>query len=133
MIKDKKYFDLARAAALTSPYPKIKIGCCIIKKNRILSVGTNLVKSHPMQKELNRYREIDVNRIHNNIHAEVETIIKCSQDLTNAVLYTYREDTHGHIRKSRPCPACMELLRRHGIKEIHYTTDDGYCQELLAD
>ena len=54
--KNEKLFNVAKAVSKTSEYPRIKIGCCIVKKNRILAIGTNLLKSHPTQKRYNKYR-----------------------------------------------------------------------------
>jgi deoxycytidylate deaminase len=129
----RKIFDVARAVSRTSRYPRIKIGCCIVKKNRVLSVGVNLLKSHPLQKKYNHYRPIDENHIRNNIHAELDAIRKCSkQDLTGASIYIYREDSIGRLRICRPCEACMRLIRESGISVVYYTTEDGFCKEVLV-
>lgn len=30
---------------------------------------------------------------------------------------------------ARPCPACMSAIKELGIKNIYYTTDNGYAYE----
>ena len=116
--KEIKFFEVAKAVAKTSEYPRIKIGCCIVKKNRILAVGVNLVKSHPMQKIFNKYRDIDPNRIYNNIHAELDAMLKVAnkKDLEGADIYLYREDVFGQRKMSKPCPACSQILKMYKIK-----------------
>ena len=129
----KKWFNVARAVSKTSEYPRIKIGCCIVKRNKILAVGVNLLKSHPMQKRFNKYRGIDTDRIHNNIHAELDAILKVAnkEELSGADIYLYREDVFGIIKISKPCPACKHILKLYGIKNIYYTDNDMYCKERL--
>ncbi|MBP3886713.1 MAG: hypothetical protein J6F30_03505 [Cellulosilyticum sp.] len=128
----KKYFNVARTVSKTSQYPRIKIGCCIVKKNVVLAVGVNKYKSHPLQKKYNKFRSMDESHIHNNIHAELDAIIKCNrQDLIGASIYVYREDSFGNLRMCRPCEACRKLIRDSGIKEVYYTTGEGLCREVL--
>ena len=126
-----KFFNVAKAVSKTSDYPRIKIGCCIVKKNKILSVGANLLKSHPTQKSFNKYRDIDTDKMHNNIHAEFDAILKVANknNLNGADIYLYRENYNGELRMCRPCKACMMMLKVYSIKNIYYTTADGYCKE----
>ena len=131
--KELKFFDVAKSVAKTSEYPRIKIGCCIVKRNKILAVGVNLLKSHPVQKRFNKYRGIDTNRIHNNIHAELDAVIKVAnkEDLCGSDIYLYREDMFGVKKISKPCPACTRILKLYGIKNIYYTDINKYCKERL--
>ena len=98
-----------------------------------MSVGVNKCKSHPMQKMYNKYRDIDINHICNNVHAEMDAILKVSnkQNLIGADIYIYRSDTRGNLRICRPCAACMAIIRECGIKNIYYTDVDGMHQEVL--
>lgn len=132
--KQKRFFDVARAVSKTSDHPKVRIGCCIVKKRRILSVGVNLMKSHPMQKKYNKYRELtmDVNHIHNNIHAEFDAVLKANPDeLVGADIYVYREDFWGKRSLCRPCEACMRLLKSRKIKAVYYTGYNSFHKEEL--
>lgn len=127
-----KFFNVAKAVAKTSHYPRIKIGCCIVKKNKILAVGVNQLKSHPIQKKYNKFRPLNNNNINNNIHAEIDAIRKCNKDdLIGASIYVYREDGTGLLRMCKPCEACSELLKQCGLKTIYYTDVDGYYSKLL--
>ena len=128
----QKFFNVAKAVAKTSQYPRIKIGCCIVKKNKILAVGVNQLKSHPMQKRYNKFRPLNNDNINNNIHAELDAVIKCNKDdLIGASIYVYRESSDTQLRMCKPCEACTELIKRCGIKTIYYTDVDGYYSRLL--
>ena len=132
--KDIKYFNVAKTVARTSEYPRIKIGSCIVKKNKILGVGINMVKSHPTQKIYNKNRGIDINRIYNNIHAELDAILKVAnkKDLEGASIYLYRENSTGEIRMCRPCSACMALLQKYHLRYIYYTNEGNLCKEEIC-
>lgn len=46
-------------------------------------------------------------------------------------IYVYRELKSGKRAKARPCAACMRALKDLGLRKIFYTTDDGYCKEII--
>ena len=123
-------FQIARQVSFNSDYHKVKIGSILVYKKKIISVGSNSNKTHPLQKQYDIYR----NRkgLKHRIHAEIDAIIQCSKsDLNGAYLYNYREDKDGNISNSRPCQACIHALKDKGIKRIFYTTKEGYCMEDL--
>lgn len=132
--RDKKYFMLAKAAADLSDYDRIKIGAVIVKKKDIMAVGYNHKKSHPRQKELNKYRFEDTHdKCNHYLHAEMSAIINCHwQPLHGASIYVYRSNKDG-IQNCRPCEACMKEIKLQGIKTIYYTTQDGYCMEEIEN
>lgn len=131
--KEIRFFNVAKVISRTSEYPRIKIGCCVVKKNRILAVGINLLKSHPMQKYYNRQRCMDINKIYNHIHAELDAVLKVYDkvELKNADIYIYREDHIGIKRMCRPCPACMYMLKKYRLRYIYYTNDNNYVREEI--
>lgn len=132
---ERRYFNLAKAAAECSQHPKFSIGCCIISAHKIISVANNQIKSHPIQKKLNNLRFYDINDTSKDLlHAELAAILKVTnkEDLVGAVIFVYREDRNGHIACCRPCPACMQKIKEVGIKVIYYTTRDGICKEYLS-
>ena len=132
--KHLKFFKLAKEIAKTSNYGKIKIGAVIVRKNMIVSVGVNIRKSHPLQKKYNhlRFDLTAADNCHHYIHAETAAIIHAgSTDLSDCVIYVYREDLNGALACSRPCPACLSLIGLVGIKKIFYTTREGLTEESL--
>lgn|SRR6476646_2262655 len=52
--------------------------------------------------------------------------------LKGSVVYVVRLDKSGARRMARPCTNCMQILRRAGVKEVRYTTDDGWRREWIA-
>lgn len=60
------------------------------------------------------------------LHAEVATLRRCSKtDLKNAVIYIARINRLGEERNSKPCPACLEEIRKAGIRKIVFTTGES--------
>lgn len=130
--RDFHYFKIAKAVSKTSTFDRIRIGCIIVYKKEILSAGVNVKKSHPMQKKYNSLRFNCQPEYHHYLHAEMRAIINAGKDnLSGACIYVYREDKRGNLAPSRPCNACMEVIKKYGIKKIFYTTEDGYCEEVI--
>ena len=130
--RDFHYFKIAKAVSKTSTFERIKIGAIIVYKKEILSAGVNVKKSHPLQKKYNHLRFECQPEYHHYLHAEIRAILNADrEDLSGASLYVFREDRKGNLALSRPCPACMEVIKNHGIKKIFYTTKDGYCEEII--
>lgn len=139
--KDYHFFDLAEKVSQTSDYRKAKIGAVITNKSEIISVGSNKLKSHPLQKILNkkyfssRFGGLyDTDKVVHrfNLHAELNAILNAGdRDLTGYSIYIFRKDCNGHISMSRPCKACMAAIKKCGIKKVYYTTRDGYAEETI--
>lgn len=130
---DYKYFQKAKQAALISDYPKIHIGCIAVYQGQVVGVGCNSNKTHPTQKFYNRYRE-QSDELLPKLHAEINCINQLKHinvNYTKIKLYIYRIGNDREYRMSRPCPSCMAAIKDLGIKEIYYTTNDGYCYERL--
>ena len=131
-----KYFDVAKAVSKLSDFKRIHIGCVIVDGKHIIATGQNTNKTHPMQKEYNRYR-FHADCIGNGkLHAEMMAILNLrpylkSLDLSKVSIYVYRENRFGELRMSRPCSSCMAKIKELGIRHIYYTSADGYCYERL--
>ena len=46
-------------------------------------------------------------------------------------LYIYRKCHDRPFGIARPCPSCMAAIKDFGIRDIYYTTNDGYAYEKL--
>lgn len=118
-----------------SDFPKYKIGCVIAQKNKVLSASFNSTKTHPLQKKMNKER-FEVDNTPHSLHAEIHALsylIDCDIDWKGSVLYTARKRKDGHYGMARPCPSCMKLIKKLGIKNIVYTTDYGIAQEEIEE
>lgn len=131
--KDKKFLKVAKAVSQTSDFYRIHIGAVIVKKNRIISVGCNLLKTHPIQKKYDMYRGIDEDEIRHRLHAEMACILAAKEDLHGATIYIYRKNRNGELGMCRPCPACYQMISDSGITRMVYTTPDGIAEEMICD
>ena len=142
MKTDIRYFCKAKHVAYASDYPKIHIGCVAVYQGSIIGIGCNTNKTHPIQKYYNFYRT-DNDAFQNTdallpkLHAEINCINSIRHmniNFAKVKLYIYRlrnDDRPYGI--SRPCPSCMAAIKDLGIREIHYTTNDGFAMEFLEN
>lgn len=131
----KAFFNVAKQISKLSDYSrnKTKIGCVVVYKHRIISTGCNSDKAHPLQAKYNAYRFSEPS-IHK-LHAETSSLVPIINDKTiewgKVKIFTYRELADGSLGLSRPCKSCMAMIRDLGIKDVYYTTYDGYAHESL--
>ena len=136
----KKYFSIAKEYSLYSDFPKIHIGAIIVYKNKVVSYGYNTTKQHPLQAKYNKYRTIDgkpcdVCQMNNTLHAELMSIINLlrtfKDNLNKCSIFVYREYKNGSTALCKPCEGCEKALHDIGIKNIYYTTNNGWCYERV--
>ena len=139
-MNDDHLFKAAREVSFKSDYTgggRPRIGCVIAYKGTILAKGFNTDKTHSAQARYNTYRyKNSGNRyLPDKCHSECGCCQKVKYldiDFSRAHIYVYRETRDGHLAMSRPCPACMKAIRDLGIRHVHYTTENGYCEEYLV-
>lgn len=133
MKRDLIFFNIAKEMSKLSDYARHKIGCAIIYKGRVISSGHNSNKTNPLQRRYNRLRFSDDTPA--KLHAETAALLPLLKnkdiDLSKVKVYLYRQHADGSLAMSRPCPSCMKLLSDNGIKEIRYTTENGYAVEEI--
>ena len=129
MVKiDYKYFNKARDAA------KIHVGCIAVYHNSVIGMGCNLNKTHPTQQYYNRYR-IKSENLLPKLHAEINCINSIKDlniNFSKVKLYIYRIRKDRPFGIARPCPSCMAAIKDLGIKDIYYTSNDGYVHERIS-
>ncbi len=131
--KQTKYFKVAEAISATSEF-RAKIGAAIVIDGQVVSVGTNIRKSHPLQQKYDRFRSEKPEDIPHYLHAEMAAIVRAKDlDLANAEIYIFRRNLNDKLGMCRPCPACMKAIKDFGIKVVAYTTDSGYAVETLTE
>ena len=143
--KQKKFFNLAKEVAETSDFDGIKIGCILVYKNTVIGRGANSKKTHPVQKEYNKYRNFNRGTgkmIVHSLHSETAALIDAEHNVNNEDIdwskvhvYTYRIVPGLAFGKgcSLCCPACRHMLRDKGIKSIYYTEEYGYGHIILDE
>ena len=116
-----KYLELAKKIAQKSD-SRFRLGCVIVKKNRILSVGyNNMRKTHTKSNAFGKF-----------LHCEVHALLGLGyQETRNAIAYISRIRKDNTEGMSKPCPSCLEALKLAQIKTICYTTNNGFKTEDL--
>lgn len=130
---DYKYFNKARQAALISDFHKTHIGCIAVYQGNVIGIGCNCNKTHPMQKKYNKFRKRSDGLLPK-LHAEINCLNSVKQldiNFSKVKLYIYRIRKNQPFGLARPCPSCMAAIQDLGIRNIYYTTNDGYVHERL--
>jgi dCMP deaminase len=117
------YFkEICQITAKRSSCQRLRVGCILVKENRIISLGYNgFLPGFPHNSIIKDGHEVAT------IHAEQNTIIDCARrgvSCHNSEAYI----TH------YPCITCTKLLLASGIKKIHYINDynnDPIVNEFL--
>ena len=130
---DYRFFQKARQIADISDYSRIHIGCIAVYQGQVIGLGFNTNKTHPVQKFYNRYREPS-DYILPKLHAEISCINQIKHldiNFSKVRLYIYRIRKDQPFGLSRPCPSCIAAIKDLGIRDVYYTTNDGYAYEKL--
>lgn len=133
--KIERYLSMAKNVSTLSDFPRYKLGAIVIYKGSILAHGNNSCKTSPVQKKYNKERnyKTEASFKHTNCtHAEVNCLNKIKYldiDFSKTSLFVYREHKNGTKALARPCPACSKMIRDIGIKNVYYTTENGYAYE----
>lgn len=130
----RAYFKAAEGMSELSNH-RCKIGCVVVNGHKIISSGHNSSnKTHAFQAKLDKnFFGCECAGL---LHAETDALIpliKNDVDLTGASIYVFRKMKDGTIGMSRPCPRCMSVIKKCGIKYINYTTKDGFASEVLRN
>ena len=118
----QEYFaEIVLVTSKRSSCNRLKVGCLLVKDNRILSQGYNGFLPGCPHKSI-----IRDNHEQATIHAEQNTISDCAKRGVSCV------DSIAYITHY-PCINCCKLLLASGIKAIYYLEDynnDPIVQEL---
>lgn len=123
-MKPEKFVEIARK------YTKKCDGKClhislIVQKNKILSIGYNsYLRTHPFAYK-NNYK-------YGRIHSELLAITKFpywEYDIQKCTLINFRfaRATNG-LLLSKPCLSCLNLIIGFSVKEVVYSTPDGFVK-----
>jgi tRNA(Arg) A34 adenosine deaminase TadA len=120
MISDN-FLQLAIETAKSSPSRR-KVGAVLLKKSKVVATAVNLEqKSHPLQARLAKKVGL-CEKIY--LHAEIAALIKSKEDADTIVVA--RVNTRNKLRMAKPCPICTLALEQEGIKNVYYTTNEGF-------
>jgi len=107
---------------------RFKLSSAIIRKNKIVSVGLNSIKTHPLQAKFQKNRH----SIH--LHAEIDAIKNALknitvEDLAKCDLYVVRVKRESSNSKkwifgnAFPCCGCMRAIETFDCNRVFYSTN----------
>lgn len=134
---DIKYLYKAKQVAMASDYPHIHVGCIAVYQGNIVAVGCNTNKTHPVQQFYNRYKnngQLLDGRLIPKMHAEINclnSIRHLDINFSKVKLYIFRIRYSQPYGITRPCQSCMAAIKDLGIRDIYYTTDEGFSYERI--
>lgn len=116
---DERLFARARQIALQSDYHREHVGCIAVYKGKIVGIGCNSEKTHPIQYYYNKYRNNNRNEYFvPKLHAEINCINSIRHldiNFQKVKLYIYRVLNDKPYGISRPCPSCMAAIKDFGL------------------
>lgn len=134
---DYRHFEKARQVALVSDFTKAHVGCIAVYQGNVIAIGYNTHKTHPRQQYYNRFRtHYGDNNYFPKMHAEIHclnAIRNLNINFSKVKLYIYRIRKDQDFGLSRPCASCMAAIKDLGIRQIYYTTNEGYVYEKLEN
>lgn len=119
-MKPEYFIKLAKKESAKSDHHSHKLGCIIVKNNKVIGMGHNRLKTHTKSWHP-----------HKSIHAEFMAALNCNFDLRDSVIYVYREHKNGVSALSRPCPSCWKWLMQSGAKSVIYTLNGTFKEESM--
>ena len=121
----RDYFkEIVQVTSKRSPCERLKVGCLLVKDNRIISQGYNgFLSGLPHKSIVINDHEVST------IHAEQNAIVDCAKrgvscDGCDAYITHY------------PCLHCAKLLHASGVKKVYYLNDyknDNTIQNIGID
>lgn len=121
---EKYFIDIAELSSVRSPCSRLKVGCVLVKDNRLLSMGYNGFLSGCPHKSI-----IVDNHEQATIHAEINAI-------TDAAKRGVSVDGSTAYITHHPCLNCYKALAASGVQQIIYAEDyknDPIIQDLDYD
>jgi len=118
MCKHHDWLNFAKKIAEKSTFPKFRMAAIVTKSGRPLSSGWNKLSPGILKNPI--YGE------HQMLHAECQAILQLEpKQLRNATIYVAGLTRGGNLLLSKPCDACMFLIKQAGIKRIVFHTKEG--------
>lgn len=124
----EKMFRIASERLEVLPKPlTASVAAGLVYKNRLLVIGVNQTKTHPLQAEFSKHKESVF------LHAEVDAIRIFNNQLqiptSKLTMFVSRAKKSFRNNKlqvpglAKPCSGCQKCLKHFGINHVYYTTD----------
>lgn len=99
----------------------------ILDRNRIISIGMNSLKTHPMNLKYN-YVNKNKQSISNIVgtHAELNAVIKLGEeDCSKLTLVNTRINRNNILDHSAPCSGCSDMIHQLNFKNVYFSNSKG--------
>ena len=106
----------------------------ILDRNRIISIGMNSIKTHPMNLKYN-YVNKNKESISNIVgtHAELNAVIKLGEeDCSRLTLVNTRINRNNLLDNSAPCSGCSDMIRQLSFKNVYYSNIKGNFDKFIV-
>ena len=104
----------------------------ILDRNRIISIGWNSLKTHPLNLKYNY-----VNKLKENIsnivgtHSELNAVIRLGEeDCSGLTLINTRINRNNELDYSAPCHGCIDMINQLNFKNIYYSNSLGKFERM---
>jgi len=104
----------------------------ILDRNRIISIGMNSLKTHPMNLKYN-YVNKNKEKISDIVgtHAELNAVIKLGEeDCSGLILVNTRINRNNKLDYSAPCNGWSGMIKQLDFKEVWYSNANGVFEKL---
>lgn len=122
--------ELARVVAMSRNQRSNHVAL-VTRKNRLIAVGVNTDKTHPIAKNLKRARQAETQC------AELNAALKIGlshrdgvYDFSDMVMTVVRVGKDGKLMMSKPCIGCQKMLAQCGFKRVMYSNSVGEIVKL---
>lgn len=130
-MNEQVFERLFRAAAEQDYVGNAKVAAAVVRRGEVVSLETNSVKTHPFQKKYSSNEDAIY------LHAETHAILKAIKsvgldELEGCDVYVARVKRSSPRARdfvpamAKPCSGCQRAIAAHGIKNVYYTTEEGY-------
>lgn len=104
----------------------------ILDKTRIISIGLNSLKTHPLNLKYN-YVNKNKEKISDIVgtHSELSAVIKLGEeDCSGLTLVNTRINRNNKLDFSAPCNGCSDMIKQLNFKEVWYSNANGVFNKL---
>ena len=120
-----------------SDFKRARVGCVAVIGNKIVATGFSQQRTHPMQDHYNQFRDFNGQKnVDAKLHSEIAMLSSVQHidgiDWSKADVYIYRLCRSRPHGISKPCEACAAALSDAGVRNVYYTTDEGFYHLRIA-
>jgi deoxycytidylate deaminase len=131
MARENRFMKIAFDRTIRSGHP-VSMAAVLVKSGKIISIGHNKTKTHPKQR--NRINDHGIEYGNNNIHAEVDALVRAPWGkIPGSTIYVARRTRSDLPGIARPCSSCVDFLSDYGVKRAYYTINRSVTEHDWFD